>query len=103
MDHPVWGDLFQFQGCVDINVVYVDPRTRAICDNDTWNTTFNVWLEAGPMKGVKDLRQDVMIDIRLDCGGPTLEEALLTLANRVEFFYHDNGDPREVTNHAPIV
>jgi hypothetical protein len=79
-------------------------------DNESKNTQFEVWFEAGgwfdqskddefyyvPDGGWNDDNKWMAChDIRLDCGGTTMEMALCELARLVRFFYNDDGTPRE--------
>jgi hypothetical protein len=108
LDHPVWrygaGHLGGFERCVDFDFVFVNPRTDEIDDDDTKNTAFYVWIEAGPMDDMQGLdlpaptggwteynRWMNSHDIRLDCGAPTMDAALLQLADLVERYYNDDG------------
>jgi hypothetical protein len=101
-----------FRERVDLAVVFVDPTTEMIEDDDSRNTDLRVEVEAG---GWCDLSLDPSVvggnipeegwtehnkwigchDTRLDCGGETIEEALLELARLVKFFYQDNGNEKE--------
>jgi hypothetical protein len=98
---------------VSISVVYVNPTTEKIEDDETRNTAFRVWLEAGgwadrsldpehscggniPKEGWNDDNKWIGChDYRLNCGAPTLDEALLELARLVNFFYCTDGTERE--------
>lgn len=102
-----WHDL------IEISVVYVDPTTERIEDDEFRNTAFRVWLEGGPWFDMsvdpdrscggnipeggwtKYNKWAKCHDYRLDCGAATMEEALLELARLVGFFYQDNGTDRE--------
>jgi len=110
---PDWVDTIVPMGhlyeCLDVEYVYVDPTTEHIEDEDSRNTTFRVWLEAGgwfdnskdpnltpPPEGWDDYsRWSRSHDLKLDCGGPDLESALLELALRVKFYYCEDGTDRE--------
>ena len=97
-----------FDDLVSIDFVWVDPNTETIEDDDSRNTAFRVWLEAGPWhdqsqdkefwppeEGWNDRNKWVAShDHRLDCGGPTLVSALLELASLVELFYDEDGNER---------
>lgn len=99
----IGGGLYE---CLDIDFQYVDPTLERIVGNDGWgpkgdprNTAFRVWLDAGgwydktefepePPEGWKDFNKWGNVhDTNLDCGGATLEDALLELATRVQWFY----------------
>lgn len=106
-------EIHCFYECLDIMHAYVNPETRTVSDNDEENTQFEVWLEIGPMYDMseneytKDTPPEegwnefnkwtASHDISLDCGGNTLEEALLTLATKVKFFYGDTKDGSDVS------
>ncbi len=89
-----------FSDCVEINLVWVNPETKEIDDNPALNTHFQVWLEGG---GWFDTRKEdwgnpedrnpwlTYHDINLDCGGDSLEEALLKLADLVQEHYGEDG------------
>ena len=105
-DHPVVQDLSKGHFHLDIKPAYVDPDTRIIDHKNTEkNTHFEVWIEGGPPH---DMSQDEWPgepadgwteynrymnshDYRLDCGGDTLEEALLNFAARLKYYYEDDG------------
>lgn len=104
-----------FHECVEIDPVYVNPLTHVREDDDSLNTEFRVWIEAG---GWHDLSTDEgsgswpapeggwnqnnkwikCHDTNLDCGGPDLESALCELAVRVKFFY---GEGRTLLEGIP--
>ena len=128
LDHPLWyfpvelpdGTVEKagggFYETVDIEIAYVDPKTESIRgepgDTDPRNVAPRLWLEAGgwadrsqfakehaPQGGWTDYNKWTPIhDIRLDCGGADIESALLALAQRVAFFYNEDGSKR---NGAP--
>jgi len=90
VDHPMFQDkqhINLFSGCVDINVVKVNPATEQIDDKADLNTATRVWLEAGPYEYgyVQDNQEEGCYshDIELDCSGITFEEAIIELANLV--------------------
>ena len=100
---PGWG----WEECSYIVPAFVNPTTRRVDDDDSLNTHFEVWIEFGPPV---DVSKDGYVnepeggwgqynkyhsshDPRLDCGGDTLDEALLELALRVKHYYGDY--PRE--------
>jgi hypothetical protein len=94
-----------FHECTEFDFVYVDPtKERIVGDcyrDDPRNTDFRVWVEAGgwydrsldsndwePEGGWNSYNKwGRMHDIDLDCGGKTMEEALLNLATLVRFYY----------------
>ena len=114
MEHPVWnmpnkkyGHVNDFQQCVCIDPVFV--REDGISDdNEDLNTTFAVWIEAGPFLDISEHgmstpeggwndfnRYAASHDLQLDCGAPDLFEALLKLYQKVMFYYNDDGTERD--------
>lgn len=111
--HPVWDAPSEcrclmggIHNCVEVEWVYVNPLTEKIEDDETLNTAFRVWLEAGRI-----IDQSKMVeftdfpwaeeskwirthDLNLNCGGPDLESALLELAVRIDLFYLPTGEER---------
>lgn len=114
MKHPVWfvpvkdnrKNGFDFlpgmgwEECVDIDIAFVNPITRRIDDDDSLNTQFEVWIEAGPPVDIsnephppppggwnKYNRYARSHDFNLDCGGDTLQEAIMRLALLVKEHY----------------
>ena len=96
---------------ITFEYVHVDPATETIEDDDARNTAFRVWVEAGPPF---DMRTDPNLpppeggwtldncwcsghDLRLDCGAPTVEDALLKLADLVEQHYNEDGTEKPET------
>lgn len=63
-----------YHGCLDVEVVKVDPSTKAIENDAGRNTETRVWFETGP-SGYHDLS--------LNRGGKAYEEATIKLANCV--------------------
>lgn len=99
-----------FQECVEITPVYVNPETESIDDDESKNTGFRVWVEAGgwvdisiggygwpePPDGWNHHNKWMGChDIYLDCSGRDLEEAMVNLALRVKLYYGDT------TEHLP--
>jgi hypothetical protein len=81
----------QFIYNLDIHYAKVDPETRRIEDDQSKNTVIEVWLETGPAMW-EDLANQYISnthDTSLDCGGPTFDEALIVLANKVKEKYGD--------------
>lgn len=94
--HPIWiTDQHgkQFAGRrgdgIDYDFVYVNPHTNKIDKDDSLNTKFQVWLEAGPLWTECDNTQHSH-DPRLNCSGDTIEAVLLKLADLVEKYYGVN-------------
>lgn len=75
-EHSLFED--NFNGCLYIEAVKVDPETKSIEEDPSRNTETNVWLEAGA-PGCHS--------IELDCGGRTFEDAIIQLANLVYRYY----------------
>jgi len=105
-------DYGSLQECWSVDLVYVNPATERIENDTNLNTAFRVWLEGGPWHDYTDdvgglapkegwnnyNRWGHTHDPRLDCGAPTMEEALLKLASLVEVFYNEDGTPADVGN-----
>ncbi len=104
-----WEDLTvqvgSLQELLEVDYTYVDPTTeRREEEDESRNTDFRVWLKAGgwwdsaetlpAMKRHPD-RWGKSSDMDLDCGAATLEEALIQLALRVQFYYCTNGTRKE--------
>lgn len=80
-----------FQKCLDIEVVKVEPITKTVHRNENLSTETRVWLECGPYHS-----QYMTHDLDLDCSGATFEEAIIELANLVQAYYNDVGEKRDV-------
>lgn len=74
--HSLFED--DFNRCLYVEAVKVDPETKSIEEDPSRNTETNVWLEAGA-PGCHF--------IELDCGGKTFEDAIVQLANLVYRYY----------------
>ena len=99
-------DVGGFFECVELEPVYVNPRTNRVDDNDELNTRLDLWIECGgwldiskedygyvPEEGWNEHdKWSKCHDIMLNCGGKSIEEAMLNLAIRVKFHY---GEERE--------
>ena len=119
-DHPMWkiptphGEMIFHGRTIDIDWAYVDPTTKRIEDEDTRNTHFEVWVEAGPPFDeeayAKEMGTEAQAppggwnwmnkwgsthDYDLDCGADDLETALLILADLVDVFYDPTGQSRK--------
>ena len=68
-------------GCLDIDVVKVNPETMAMDDNDKNNTKIQIWIETGNWHKESSTWCH---DIFLDCGGDTFEDAIIELAKLVK-------------------
>lgn len=101
-------DMGGFSECVEITPVLVNPETGSVDDDESLNTELHVWLEGG---GWHDLSQSECMpeppdgwtqynkwvachDVNLDCGGKTMLEAMLALADLVEEQYGNDGPQR---------
>ena len=74
-------------------VVKVNPAAGTIDADQTKNTKVQVWLEHGPYE---PYHNDTTHDIYLDCGGDTFEDAIINLAERVEYYYNDDGSHKDL-------
>lgn len=80
----------EFEDCLSIEIVKVNPETKTISDIKEENTLVQVWLEAGPYS--EECRTH---DIDLDCGGNNFEEAIIKLAELVKDKYGDYQEEEE--------
>lgn len=87
VSHPIFND--RFLSNLDIEVVKVNPKTKAIDDNDILNTEVRVWLECGPVELKDNMDAIYTHDIRLDCDGESFEKAICELAKLVRANYGD--------------
>ena len=70
----------------------VNPETGSVDDDKSKNTQVEIWVEFGhwceyPKDGSTPAFTGSSHDTRLDCGGKTYEEAIITLAQRVAVYY----------------
>ena len=105
-NHPCWyiptdggGFVSRYNECLDIQVMFVNPVTGLVDDDDSLSTKFEVWLEAGtpvdiseefePPEGGWDWlnRWQMSHDLFFDCGDETLKGALLKLTGLVKNKY----------------
>ena len=87
--HPMFHEHF-LMGCLDIEVVKVDPVTNRIENDQKRNTKTAVWLEAGryyPEATGSPHDPKFGHNPYLDCGGDSFEEAIIKLAKKVKAFY----------------
>lgn len=84
-NHPIFND--EFEKCLDIEIVKVNPKNKTVEDDTSLNTLTQVWLECGPYS-----KECLTHDIDLDCGGDTFEEAICVLARLVKELYGDDKD-----------
>ena len=102
-----------YHECIESDFIYVDPTCEYVMGKGAWysdprNSAFRVWIEAGgwgdsslepyfvvPEEGWNDHnRWHRCHDINLDCGAATLEESLVQLALRVQWYYGDTREQR---------
>lgn len=83
----------QFERCLDISVVKINPETDMIDEYDENNTKTQVWLEFGPYNSEENC---VVHDYNLDCCADTVEEGIIKLADLVKLHYRDNGEERKL-------
>lgn len=79
----------QFINNLDINYVLINPLTDEIDDDHTLNTKTQVWLETGPAYWSEYTKkyETNSHDPKLDSAGDTFEEALMSLAQKVQEDY----------------
>ena len=96
--------------CIDIDFVYVNPKTGTIDNNESLNTQFEIWIEAGgwynrsesegeknypPQEGWNKYNKwGRCHDFRLNCWTTDIQTALLELARKVHCFYNNDGTDR---------
>lgn len=84
---------------VDIDVVKVNPDSQRHEDDDIFNTATQVWIEMGKWSWPEEVTDDPNTwerhyhDPDLDCGGDTLEEAIITAAIYLHTVY---GNDRQI-------
>lgn len=83
-----------FEETIYVSVVKVNPLINAIDDNENFNIDTKIWLEFGPIEFDDNNNIVKTHDTRLDCEGNTFEEAIITLANLVDFYYTSEGTER---------
>jgi hypothetical protein len=92
MNHPFFGANWNNHQIIDM-VVKVNPKTNSVVKDESKNTATRIWLEWGPISLDEYYEEHWGIspvhDTRLDCGGKTFEEAVITLANLVIEYYGD--------------
>lgn len=101
-DAVTLSDKSGFIESLDIAVVKVNPTTQRVEDDTELNTATRVWLECGPWDAPENhpdwdseyyLQRGMPThDIDLDCGGNTLEEAIVELASLVFKKYGDHNN-----------
>ena len=90
MDHPKLTACGCFTPWIDMTPHMVNPLTNAVDDDPSLNTKQEWWIECGPY--VEDEYTGNIVschDWQLDCGGDTIDEALLKLAYLVLAHYGD--------------
>jgi len=75
-----------FNNNIDISVMKVNPITGRVDDDMKLNTEIEIWLECGEIDYTSDPVEHYH-DVRLDCGAPTYEEAIVKLANLIYKYY----------------
>jgi hypothetical protein len=77
---------------LDIHYTKVNPKTHKIDDDKSKNAQVECWLEFGKVAYVVSdgtLHLQHWHDVKLDCGAPTFDEALVKLARLVKRHYGD--------------
>jgi len=112
-DRDDWEDHTYREGsiqeCAQFDHVYVCPWNDRIMNDDSLNTAFRIWVEAG---GWSDMSEDEDIPepdkgwnehnkwigcrfLGLETGGQDMQEALLHLARNVKYWFGDSDEVRE--------
>lgn len=81
---------------LDIHYAKVDKH-RKVNDNNKLNKCTECWLEFGQVKqAVSDgkLHRQCFHDLKLDCGAPTFDQAIVRLARLVRKHYGDIKTPK---------
>lgn len=99
--------------CVSITVVKINPATRSTDGDEELRTETEVWIELGKQPWPKDPGPDdnpydgeygdvTYHDYKLDCGGPTIDAAIIAAARNVWDAY---GNDRRICDapHDPSV
>lgn len=105
LEHPVWtrqGDneclSSGYWNMLEFDFVHVNPAKEEIDDDDSLNTAFRVWIEVHVWEWFSvDGQNYEWVKAhyhKLDCGGPTMEAALIELANLVHECYDETGKER---------
>lgn len=84
-----WYTVNRFLECIYLSVVKINPETNMLetkLDKQYLNTKTQIWLEFG---GWSEEENAPCHDVRLDCGGDTFEEAIISLANLVNHYYDE--------------
>lgn len=87
-----------FLDALYINRAMVNPLTGEIDDDPDKNTRLEVWLESGPGR---DESGAYWHDIDLDCGASTIEEAMMTLAEKVLAKWGPGGPDDPIPDRSP--
>lgn len=82
---------FGWERCISITPMFVNPDTRKVDNDDAKNIHLEIWIEAGPPMPPDENFDFVMSshDYNLDCGGDTIDDALINLAALVKEHYGD--------------
>ena len=99
-----------FSDVVTTEYVFVNPASMTIDDDESLNTLFQVWIEAGgwcdqsaggwddwmPETGWNEFNKWIPEhDYRLNCSGDNVVAALLNLAKLVAEHYNDDGTSKD--------
>jgi len=104
LDHPALNheEYNSLEDNLTIAVVFVNPSTECIDEDNSLNTAIRIWLETGPPECLEPDKNDMngwrwTHDENLNCGGPTFEDAIIELADLVQHHYgdYDNIDSVE--------
>lgn len=83
-----------FEDVLYISVVKINPLINKIDDRDHMNIETRIWLEFGSIEFDNNNNLVNNRDTRLECDGETFEEAIIELANLVNYYYDDEGEER---------
>ncbi|MFA5397354.1 MAG: hypothetical protein WC346_15190 [Methanogenium sp.] len=89
-NYPKDADMWSgFNKCFEWSYQKINPMTGCIDKDSHKNTKTQVWIECGAYMKICS-KYYPSHDVKLDCGGDTFEEALITLANLV-LKHYGNG------------
>lgn len=77
--YEAWWYITDRDYLIDVDMAMVNPLTGLVDPDMLKNTKLEYWIEAGQMS--EDGQEH---DIRLDCGGDSIEEALIEMARRIK-------------------
>ena len=98
--HPIFHGHF-LSGCLEIDVVKVDPATNRIEYDEEKNTKTAVWFEAclyNPENSDSPYDTNFCLDPALCCGGDSFEEAIIELAEKVKEKYGTDRQKKNQTD-----